>query len=481
MRKAFIPRPWQRPIINHIIDVPRNGVWAGMGLGKTTATMTALDYMYLAGEVAGPTLVTAPLRVAASTWPDEAQKWDHLRHIEVVPIVGDAKQRRAALQHAVNGDSANVFTINYENLNWLEDALKGMGAPWPFEKVVADEATKLKGLRVSMRKSTAGKEYVQGQGSVRAKALAKVAHCRIKRFTELTGTPSPNGLKDLWGQAWFLDAGERLGRSFEAFKQRWFQASFDGYSIEPLPFAQEQIESRLRDLCLSLDIRDYVDIAEPIISTVYVDLPAKARRIYNEMEKKMYTQIGEHEVEAFSAAAKTMKCLQLANGAVYVGEDSEKWEEVHDVKLQALEEIVESAQGAPVLVAYHFKSDLARLQRAFPRGRVLDAAPGTIRDWNRGQIPVLFAHPASAGHGLNLQDGGNILVFFGHNWNLEEFQQIIERIGPTRQMQAGHDRPVFIYHIVARDTVDEIVMARRDSKREVQDLLLEAMKRKGLK
>jgi SNF2 family DNA or RNA helicase len=175
-----------------------------------------------------------------------------------------------------------------------------------------------------------------------------------------------------------------------------------------------------------------------------------------------------------------MKCLQLANGAAYVGEDSTAWEEVHDVKLQALEDSVEEAAGAPVLVAYHFKSDLARMLKAFPKGRHLDKNPATIRDWNAGKIPVLFAHPASAGHGLNLQDGGNILVFFGHNWNLEEFQQIIERIGPTRQLQAGHNRPVFIYHIVAKDTIDELVMARRESKREVQDLLLEAMKRKGI-
>lgn len=460
-RREFIPRPWQPPIINHIIDVERNGVWAGMGLGKTTSAMTGLDYMYLAGELTGPTLVIAPLRVATSTWPDEAVKWDHLRHIEVQPIAGDAKGRAAALLNK----NASVFTINYENLPWLAEHLEAMKRPWPFAKVIADESTKLKGFRTR-------------QGTQRAKAIGRVAHKYVKRWSNLTGTPSPNGLKDLWGQTWFLDGGERLGRSFTAFTQRWFQKSFDGFSIDPLPFAQEQIEDKLRDLCLSLDIRDYVDIAEPIVSTVWVDLPAKARRIYDEMEKKMFAVVGEHEVEAFNAAAKTMKCLQLANGAVYVGDDSTKWEEVHDAKIQALEDVIEEAAGTPVLVAYHFRSDLARLQRAFPKGRALDSDPRTITEWNRGHVPVLFAHPASAGHGLNLQDGGNILVFFGHNWNLEEFQQIIERIGPTRQMQAGHNRPVFIYHIVARDTVDELVMTRRDSKREVQDLLLEAMKRR---
>ena len=171
--------------------------------------------------------------------------------------------------------------------------------------------------------------------------------------------------------------------------------------------------------------------------------------------------------------------MEPANAAIYTDEDG-SWAEVHDAKLQALEDVIEEAAGMPVLVAYHFKSDLARLQRAFPKGRHLDKNPQTIRDWNAGKIPVLFAHPASAGHGLNLQDGGNILAFFGHNWNLEEYLQIVERIGPTRQAQAGHDRPVFIYNIVANDTIDELVIARRESKREVQDLLLEAMKRKGL-
>lgn len=466
-RRPFTPRAYQHHIIDHTLDVPRCGVWAGMGLGKTVSTLTALDALELVEP--GPTLVCAPLRVAATTWPDEATKWEHLRNIEVAPIVGSASERERALAR-VAGDSANVFTINYENLPWLVETLKARRTKWPFARVIADESTKLKGFRLK-------------QGTQRARALATVAHTEARRFVELTGTPSPNGLQDLWGQAWFLDAGQRLGRSFAAFQQRWFRAvpgsTPQQTRIEPLPFAQQQIEDALRDLCLSLDARDYFDIAEPISTTVWVDLPAKARQLYRDMEREMFMQIGEHEVEAFTAASRTIKCLQLANGAAYVGESNEKWEEVHDGKLQALESIVEEAAGAPVLVAYHFKSDLARLQRTFPKGRTLDADPQTIRDWNAGRIPILFAHPASAGHGLNLQDGGNILAFFGLWWNLEEYQQIVERIGPTRQAQAGHDRPVFIYQIVARDTVDELVMARRESKREVQDLLLEAMKRKS--
>lgn len=462
-RRAFTARPYGALITDHILDVQRCGVWAGMGMGKTVSTLNALDLLELVEP--GPVLVCAPLRVAQSTWPDEAAKWQHLRNLDVTPIVGDVKARERALVRAF-GFSASVFTINYENLPWLVELLDRWKRPWPFRKIVADESTKLKGFRLR-------------QGTQRARALGRVAHKHAAHFIELTGTPSPNGLQDLWGQAWYLDQGQRLGRTFDAFRQRWFRPSYDGYGIESLPYAQEQIEDAMRDLCLSLDARDWFDLKEPIVNMIRVDLPAKARSLYDDMEKAMFAQIGEHEVEAFNAAAKTMKCLQLANGAAYVGEDGTQWAEVHDVKLQALDEVIEEAAGMPVLVAYHFKSDLARLLKAFPRGRQLDKDPQTLRDWNAGKIPVLFAHPASAGHGLNLQDGGNILVFFSVNWNLEEHQQIIERIGPTRQMQAGHDRPVFIHYILARDTVDEIVLARIETKREVQDLLLEALKRRA--
>ncbi|WP_063588262.1 DEAD/DEAH box helicase [Achromobacter ruhlandii] len=462
-RHAFTARPYGALITNHILDVARCGVWAGMGMGKTVSTLNALDLLELAEP--GPALVCAPLRVAQSTWPDEAAKWRHLRNVAVTPIVGDVKARERAALRAFDF-SASIFTINYENLPWLVDLLERWKRPWPFRKIVADESTKLKGFRLR-------------QGTQRARALGRVAHKHAAHFVELTGTPSPNGLQDLWGQAWYLDQGQRLGRTFDAFRQRWFRPTFDGYGIEPQPFAQEQIENAMRDLCLSLDARDWFDLKEPIVNMIRVDLPTKARALYDDMEKAMFAQIGEHEVEAFNAAAKTMKCLQLANGAAYVGEDGSQWTEVHDVKLQVLDEIIEEAAGMPVLVAYHFKSDLARLLKAFPKGRQLDKDPQTLRDWNAGKIPVLFAHPASAGHGLNLQDGGNILVFFSVNWNLEEHQQIIERIGPTRQMQAGHDRPVFIHYILTRDTVDEIVLARIETKREVQDLLLEALKRRA--
>lgn len=457
-RKVWKPRDYQRPIIDHQTCHPRQAVWAGMGMGKTVGTLTTMDHLFLSGETTRPALVLAPVRVARSTWPDEAAKWEHLRQIEVQPVVGDVAERTRALRNT----NANIFTTNYEQLPWLVNHFEGK--PWPFGTVIADESTRLKGFRLR-------------QGGARAQALAQVAHNKVERFMELTGTPSPNGLKDLWGQAWFLDQGNRLGRTWTGFTERWFRPSHDGYGIDPLPFAQEQIQDRLRDLCLSLEAKDYFNLAEPVVNVIRVELPRKARALYDDMEKQMFMQLEQHEVEAFGAAARTIKCLQIANGAAYVGESNTEFVEVHDAKLQALESIVEEAAGAPILVAYHFKSDLERLQKAFPKGRVLDANPKTITEWNAGKIPVLFAHPASAGHGLNLQDGGNTLVFFGHWWNLEEYQQIIERIGPTRQAQAGHDRPVFIHHIVATDTVDEMVMARRDSKAEVQDILMQAMKR----
>ena len=462
MRQAWTPREYQRPIIDHQTDHKRQAVFAGMGMGKTVGTLTTMDHLFISGEATRPALVLAPVRVARSTWPDEAAKWEHLRAIEVQPVVGDLVERTRALRNT----NANIFTTNYEQLPWLVKHFADK--PWPFGTVIADESTRLKGFRLR-------------QGGARAQALAQVAHNKVDRFMELTGTPSPNGLKDLWGQVWFLDAGQRLGRTWTGFTERWFRPSHDGYGIDPLPFAQEQIQDRLRDLCLSLEAKDYFNLAEPIVNVIRVELPKKARALYDDMEKQMFMQLESHEVEAFGAAARTIKCLQLANGAAYVGESNTEFVEVHDAKLQALESIVEEAAGAPILVAYHFKSDLSRLARAFPAGRALDANPQTIRDWNAGRIPVLFAHPASAGHGLNLQDGGNIIAFFGHWWNLEEYQQIIERIGPTRQAQAGHDRPMFIHHIVATDTVDEMVMARRDSKAEVQDILMQAMKKKGIK
>lgn len=463
--KSFKPHPYQRLMIAHTLEHPRCALWAGMGMGKSSATLAAIDALLTAGSVRR-VLVLAPLRVARSTWPDEVQKWAEFRHLRVQTILGSADERKAALRNR----SADVFTMNYDNLVWLIEYLDGK---WPFDMVIADESTRLKNFRLK-------------QGGKRTQALSAVVR-KTRRWVNLTGTPAPNGLQDLWGQTWFIDGGFRLGRSYSDFENRWFgfQRAKDALNTHKtfvkriaFPHAQSEIQDKLKDVCLTLDPKDWFDLDEPIVRTIEVELPPAARKHYNDMERQMFMDLGEHEVEAFSAAAKTIKCLQVANGAAYVGESNTEWVEMHDEKLEALRSVVEEAAGASVLVAYHFKSDLARLQRAFPHGRVLDTDPRTVADWNAGAIPLLFAHPASAGHGLNLQDGGNILAFFGHWWDLEQRQQIIERIGPMRQKQAGHERPVWVYNIVARNTVDEVVIDRIASKREVQDALLDYMKRK---
>jgi SNF2 family DNA or RNA helicase len=398
-----------------------------------------------------PLLVLAPLRVAKTTWPDEIAKWGHLAHLRVSVICGSAKERQAALD-----TPADIYTMNYDNLVWLREA---MGDRWPFKTVVADEFTRLKSFRLR-------------QGSKRAAALGSVAHSKVKRFIGLTGTPSPNGLQDLWGQCWFIDKGERLGRTFSAFSDRWFDTGYDGFSKAPKANAQAEIEARLRDVCLTVDA---LPVDEPLFNPIRVDLPPKARAQYDTMEKHLFAELQGSAIEAASAAVKTMKCLQLANGAAYT-DDNGSWEAIHDAKLEALDSVIEEANGAPVLVAYHFKSDLARLQKRYPYGRVLDAKSDIIRQWNAGRVPLLFAHPASAGHGLNLAEGGNTLAFFSLNWNLEEHMQIIERIGPLRQKQAGLNRPVHVHCIMARDTVDDMILERLRSKKSVQEILLEALK-----
>lgn len=462
--RIYTPRAFAAPAMAHIANVPRCALFAGMGMGKTSIVLTFLDALHNVWGESAPTLVLAPLRVAKTTWPEEAKKWSHLSGLDVVSVTGTADERAAALLKP-----AQVYATNYDNLVWLRDHYRDAGRAWPFKTVVADESTRLKSYRIT-------------QGGKRAQALAQFAHKEVDRWINLTGTPAPNGLTDLWGQTWFLDAGARLGRSFSGFESRWFATqrrpgqAYGGVQIV-LPGAQEQIHEKLADICLTLDPKDWFDLAKPIVNVIHVTLPPRTRARYTELEKQMFTEIDGTAIEVFNAAAKSMKCLQFANGAVYL-EDGKTWKEVHDEKLDALESVVQEACGAPVLVAYHFKSDLARLQRHFPNGRQLDADPKTIEAWNAGRIPLLFAHPASAGHGLNLQDGGNQIVFFGHWWDLEQHDQIIERIGPVRQLQAGHKRPVFIHYIVARGTVDEVVMARRDSKRAVQDLLLDYMKGK---
>lgn len=457
MAEIFVPHDYQLDIMNFIKSNKRCGVWAGMGTGKTVSTLTALDRLDLTEEI-WPALVIAPLRVARTVWGPEIEKWKHLNHLRASIITGKEREREAALKV-----DAQLFAVNYDNLVWLVDEL---GDDWPFKTVISDEFTRLKGTRSK-------------QGAKRGQALSKVAFSKVERLTGLTGTPSPNGLKDLWGQTWFIDHGLRLGSSYTAFENRWFQRGKDGYSITPMEHAEAEIHDKVHDVYITVK---GLDVDEPIYNQIFVELPPAVRKIYRDMEKKKFAEIKDKGVGAANAAVKTGKLLQIANGAVYTGdsdipEEKGIWEDLHNEKIDALKSVIEEANGAPVLVAYNYKHDLEKLKKAFSQGRVLDAKASTVLDWNAGKIPVLFAHPASAGHGLNLAQGGNILVFFGLDWNLELFMQIIERIGPMRQKQAKLDRPVFVHLIMAKNTMDLAVYERLIGKKSVQDVLLDYMRR----
>lgn len=452
---TFVPRPYQKMVIDTIVEKPRVAVWAGMGLGKTVSTLTAvkqiLDYFE-----DGPVLVLAPKRVASTTWPDEARKWEHLKDLKVVSCVGD----RDTFEEAIV-KRADVYCVNYER---IPDLVKFWGRGWPYKIIVADESTRLKSFRLR-------------QGSQRARELGRVAHLYCNRFIELTGTPAPNGYEDLWGQMWFIDKGKRLGSSMSAYHDQFFTprrvgANAFAVQYDLLPFADEQIQERLRDVTLKINTEDYFPVDKPIETDIRVALPEKAMELYRRMQRELFVELANGEsVESPNAAAMTGRCLQLASGALYT-EDGD-YVTTHDEKISALESVVSEASGAPILVAYQFKHELDRIRKAFPSAKVLDSNPDTIRAWNQGKIQMLLAHPASCGHGLNLQDGGNILVFFSRGWNLEEHEQIIERIGPTRQKQAGHPRPVYIYNIVAGKTLDDAVAERLKTKRSVMDILLE--------
>lgn len=472
-------RPAQLDIYHHIVDALAKydaaGVWAGMGLGKTGATYCALHAMSYCEDVY-PTLVIGPLRVAKNTWPDEITKWD--LPTRVVSITGTAKERLGALARP-----ADVYTINYENIPWLCKHFEKGG--WPFKVVVIDESTKVAGLRVTIQTSIDGKPckpHIKGQGTQRARLLLEMCWRHRTKVIELTGTPATKGLEKLWGQLFFLDYGQRLGRSFTAFENRYFgyQKNADGFTRRwPLAHADKLIHAAVIDVCRSFAAKDYYDIKEPFTMQVWVDLPPAARKHYRDMEKKFFAEILGNQIEAFNAGAKSMKLSQMANGAAYINGETEEWVVLHDEKLDALDSIIEEACGMPVMVVYWFKSDLARLQARYPEGRVLDSKKETEDAWNRGDIPILFTHYESAGHGVNLQHGGNICAIFGMTWNLELYLQVIERIGPMRQLQSGYGRDVFIYQILARDTTDEEMLERQATHKNTLDLLMEAAARRG--
>ena len=467
--RRFIPRPYQNIIIDAIVSNKRIAIHAGMGLGKTAATLFALSVLLLLEK--HKVLVLGPLRVVSSVWEAEAKKWDCLRHLRFSKLFGRVKARASNLR-----EDADIYLLNYENICWLCEAC---GNNWPFSIIVADESTRLKNFRIK-------------QGGRRAKALSLYAFPRkvnvpkymgdsffigADRFIELTGTPAPNGLLDLWGQYWFLDRGAALGQSFNAFQKRWFflppREAYYFVRPKPFPHSAAEISSRIAHLTVSVRAEDWFpDLEKPVITNVPVKLPRRAYAQYRSMEKSLFIEIDNNLIDAKNAAAKSIKCLQIASGAIYTGKGDE-YITIHDSKIIALLSIIEEAAGAPILVAYHFKSDLLRIKQRIPYAVDINDNANIIDRWNAGEIPVLLCHPSSAGHGLNLQDGGNILVYFSHWWDLEQRDQIFQRIGPIRQRQSGHKRKVFVYNIIAENTLDHVVLLRHETKREVQDLLLE--------
>lgn len=465
----FNPRDYQASIRDFVLQHRRCNVFAGMGTGKTPTLLATLNILFLFGE-AKRVLVLAPKRVAIGTWPTEVRKFENLRHLRIAAAIGTADQRLAAIK-----SGAQIVTINYDNIEWLIEA---MGDEWNFDVVIADESTRLKGLRVGTRVSTLGKEYLTGQGTRRARLIAKIAHTKVRRWINLTGSPAPNGLQDLWGQMWFVDGGQRLGRSFTAFEQRWFSYVHrdDRLVLQPLPFAKEQIEASIKDACITIEAKDFMDLPPLVESEIFVDLPPKARAAYRKMEKEFFAWFEGHEFEAFNSGAKMQKCLQFASGAAYT-DDKGNWLTIHDEKLDALRSVVEEANGMPILVAYQFVSDLKRILAAFPRAKFLDDKVATQDAFNAGHTPMLIAHPASAGHGLNLQDGSNILCDFSSGFNLELDEQIVERIGPARQASSGYNRSVYRRRIIARDTLEHnAVLPALRRKSSLQDSLRQALK-----
>lgn len=475
---VFTPRPYQELMRQFALERDRCNLFASPGMGKTSAILDIFESRRLMGE-AKRLLVLAPKRVAQTTWPREVPKWhESFGHLSVATALGTESERLAALRQR-----ADITTINYDNIPWL---IEKYGEHWPFDMVASDESTRLKGLRVSLQRKrrsdgTLGPEYLVGQGSTRSKALASVAHKYVRYWLNATGSPAPNGLQDLWGQQWFVDKGRRLGSSFSAFAERWFRAvpGGDGYSqIEPLRYAKAEIEALMRDCSITVDAKDWFPLEKVIEREVFIDLPPKARRVYNDMEKEWFAELESgNVVEVFAAGSKTQKLLQIASGTIIHDRDTKAWVEVHDEKIEALKSLKEETNGESLLVSYYHKADLERLKKAFPKAVYINDDPRAEDKWNEGRIPMLLAHPASAGHGLNLQIGGRILVDFATNYNLEFDEQIIERIGPTRQYQAGLDRSVFRYRIIARDTVEELAaLPRIRKKMSLQDAFKEAMK-----
>ena len=443
----FEPHAYQLHAIRRIVEGPAVGLFLDMGLGKTAIALTAVSQLRYDRFAVGRCLVVAPKRVAESTWASEAGKWDHLRLLRVSVATGPAERRLRAL-----AAPADVYVVGRDCVPWLVGLYRGR--PWPFDMLVVDESSGFK-----------------DPGSQRFRALRSVRP-QMSRAVLLTGTPAPNGLLGLWAQLWLLDQGERLGRSFRAFRGRWFDSDFRGYSWAPKPGAEEAIRAAVGDICVSMRSEDYLELPGMVLAERPVVLGPGAMAAYRRLEREAVLEAGGAVVDAGSAAALSGKLLQLCNGAVYA--EGGEAVEVHRCKVDSFMELVEGLAGQPALVFYSFRHDLARLKAAL-RGTGLRVrelrSPADEAAWNRREADILLAHPASAAYGLNLQDGGNQVVWFGLCWSLELYSQANRRLHRQGQRQV-----VFVHHLVVQGGLDEDVMAALRRKGASQDALVDGLK-----
>lgn len=440
----YKPHNYQQFATDFILNQSICCLMLDMGLGKTVITLTALWQLALDSFDVSRVLVIAPKRVAEDTWPKELAKWEHLTGLTSSLVLGSAAERKAALQR-----KAFLYIINRENVAWLVK-----NHYWDFDMVVIDELSSFKSNKAE-----------------RFKAMKKVRPM-VTRIVGLTGTPAPNTLLDLWPQMYLMDMGQRLGRFIGGFRDRFFLPDKRNreiiYSYKPREGAEDAIYALISDICISMKAADYLDMPERIDNRIEVSMSPKERKLYDDFQKDMVLSIGDEELDAVNAAALSNKLLQMANGAVY-GEDK-KIIRIHDRKLDALEDLVEAANGKPLLVAYWYKHDLQRIKARFKNARCIDTAKD-IDDWNAGKIPLALIHPASAGHGLNLQDGGCTIVWFGLTWSLELYQQLNARL-----WRQGQKHTVVIHHIVTKGTHDEDVMRALENKDTRQSALIEAVR-----
>lgn len=440
----FVPHAYQKYAIEYIKSHPVTALFLDMGLGKTVTTLTAIrDLMYDTFEV-GHVLVVAPLRVARDTWPEEIRKWDHLKELTCSVVVGNMIERRRALQK-----EADIYIVNRENLAWLYE-----NCCLDFDMVVLDELSSFKNAQ-----------------SKRFKAM-KAMRPKVRRIVGLTGTPSGNGLMDLWAEFRLLDMGERLGKYISQYRSLYFKPDKRNgmvvFSYKPLPGAEEVIYHQIADITVSMKANDYLEMPKLVSVAKEVTLSEKEKKRYDELKKSLVLELPGGEVTAANAASLTMKLSQMANGAIYT--DDKNVVSIHDRKLDALEDLVESANGQPVLVAYWFKHDKDRIQKRMEARELKESQD--FADWNARKIPVALIHPASAGHGLNLQQGGSILIWFGLTWSLELYQQTNARLW----RQGQQSRTVIIQHIVAKGTIDERILKVLEHKDGTQAALIDAVK-----